>query len=305
MSTNRNTINSSEEFQLITDKRLALESLIKIAAGVHNQQQALNELALAARPSQDIPKKIIRYFTNIQQKLADESVPEIIKKLDAIELITEKTLSHIFHLTSLDVHSLRAEQLNNISVESFSKAIDDFKKRTQSALAFRFVLQQRGVVVPPFKLPIPQESVYLQVEDLKQKEHDCVEQIKVEIHIIIKDTDIMLKQDSFSDEMKYDLKQINNAMLANLKHLDNGGLVTEIPHVFEIVTLETAEPFESKESEETNITEQKSNPEKKIKENKSFEAKQQKRSFWWLLKKWLSSPWSTSWSSIKQKYDNR
>ena len=111
-------------------------------------------------------------------------------ELDAIELITEKTLSHIFHLTSLDVNSLRAEQLNNISVESFSKSIDDFKKRTQTALAFRFVLQQRGVVVPPFKLPIPQESVYEQVEDLKQKEHDCVEQIKIEINIIINITTI-------------------------------------------------------------------------------------------------------------------
>jgi hypothetical protein len=302
MPTNRNTINVSEEFELVTGKRLALESLIRIASGIRYQQKALNELALAARPSQDIPKNMARSFASAEEKMKDKDIPDVIKKLSRLELITKKTLSQILQLTSLDVDLLRSEQNNNITVDNFTTAISDFQRRTQTALTLRYVLQQRGVVIPPFKLPISQDSVYEQVEQLKQKENDCIKQIKIEINIVVEDTNMMMRNDSLPDEMKSELIQMNKAMIANLDHLKTGGLVTDIPHAFEVITLATPQ---SNEADERSHSDELAKPNLKEKANNDSEAAPKNPSFWWLVKKWIFSPWSTSWSSIKQKYQNQ
>lgn len=302
MSANRDAINSSEEFELITEKRLALESLIKIASGIHNQQKALNELALAARPSQNIPKSIARSFSSIKKKLEDDDISDIIKKLEKIELITKKTLLMILQLTSVDVHLLRTDQVKSITTDNFTAAIRDFKRRTQTTLALRYVLRERGAVIPPFKLSISQESIYEQLEQLKQKENECVETIKIEINIIIVDTATMMRKDYFSDSMKSDLIQINKAMTANLEYLENGGLITRIPHAVETITLETTPSFTPDEADDNDDLVKSKLDEKPSNGTKGAS---QKRSFWWLFEKWISSPWSTSWSSVKKKYQDQ
>ncbi|TQV73664.1 hypothetical protein FLL45_12385 [Aliikangiella marina] len=161
---------AAAKFQNIASKRQALESLIEIAAGIHHQQSALNDLALAAKPSQIFSAKVNAFFDQIEQRMQTVSVSEVLQKLEAVESITQKTFNHIIKLTSLDVNQLRDNQIEDIDVAKFSDAIINFKRRTQTALAFRILLQKRGVAIHPFKLPVSQESISEQIEKLKQKE---------------------------------------------------------------------------------------------------------------------------------------
>ena len=318
MSDKQDSDNNATQYQLVTDKRLALERLIKIANGVHDQQTALNELAMAARPSQDFPKKVISYLESINQHLSEDPVEDIIKKLDTIEAITQKVLLQIFDLAKIDVNSLRDNQLENVDVGGFSKSIDDFKRLTQTGLALRYVLNQKGVAIARFKLPMSQEDIYDQVEHLKQKEQQCIEQIKLEINSIIHDTHLIIIQESVSDVIKDELAMVHQAMIVNLEHLDKGGAINEIPHVFEVITLaleqatleqSTVQNSETDNPQNGQNTSAKENPKSSegdgtkadpetIVESKQIE---ENRSFWWALKTWISSPWSSSWSSIRDQ----
>lgn len=307
---------AKQQFLTIASKRQALESLIKITSGIHNQQTALNDLALAAKPPQIFSEKVVAFFDEIKRRLKDVSVSEIIQKLEAIEAVTQRTFDDIIQLTSLDINQLRDNQIESMDIEGFSDAIDNFKRRTQTALAFRILLQNRGVAIQPFKLPISQEDVAEQIDILKQKEHQCVEQVKQEINSIIEDTNSLLRQ-SLPEEMLSELRTVKRAMNANLNHLSKGGLITEIPHSFEVISLESEQPdFFTEESEtepSSEIVKSESNedatseelsktPDKCSKEpNTDNNETHLKQSFWQLLKAWLLSPWSTSWRSLKEK----
>lgn len=306
MQKKQNSINSTKQFQLITDKRVALEDLINIASGIYQQQAALNDLSMVARPSQDFSKQTADYFRNVKKKLVDKPVDEVISKLDKVESLIDRTLSKILKLSSIDINLLRQKQINNLDVNSYTKATDDFKQKTQDSMALRYVLQQRGVVIAPFKLPISQEGIHEQIEELKQKENQCVTQIKKEINILIDDTDALLKQTELGDEMKIEIANVNQAMKVNLQHLDQGGSVIDIPNVFDIITLESPPGSESNVINEEKDQQQKVinkpvesplKPDKKTTEEKT--SLPEKQTFWWLLKRWLTSPWNTSWSSLK------
>jgi len=312
MQENQSNINNKKQFQLITDKRAALEVLINIASGIYQQQAALNDLSIVARPSQDFSKKTADYFRDIKKALAEESVPEVISKLDKIEKSIDHSLSRILKLSSIDINLLRQKQVDNLDVDGFTKAINHFKKKTQNSMALRYVLQQRGVVIAPFKLPIPQEGIHEQIEELKQKENQCVIQIKEEINIIIEDTAVLLRQTEYSDEMKAEIANVNQAMQVNLHHLEQGGSVIDIPNVFEIITLESPKCAESNEL--NNLESQQHSPvsqpikppdisDKKLDTKRVVQA--EKQTFWSLLKKWLSSPWSTSWASLKDSNNKK
>ena len=321
------TVKASKAIQQITEQRQALESLIRIAQGVHNQQSALSELALAARPSQDFPKSVLNYFAAVEKKMADTPIPEVLKKIEAIESVTERDLSQIIYLATLDVHALRANQiesaqLENIDVAYFTDAINNFKRRTQTALAMRVLLKKRGVAIQPFKLSVSQETLNQKIQDLKQKEIQCIQQIRLEINQIIDDTSLLLEQDSFSEEMKQSLRAVRRAMKINLRHLDEGGSVNDIPNVFEIVTLESGPSSEfplSKDPDTHNVVTEESSGKIPIQpvKDKSATAKQKPtikqsqpppakkqvpRSYWWIFKLWVTSPWKTSWRSLVNKY---
>jgi hypothetical protein len=146
-----------------------------------------------------------------------------------------------------------------------------------------------------------QEDIYDQVENLKRKEQQCVEQIKSEINSIIHDTHLIIIQESVSDEIKDELAKVHQAMIVNLEHLDKGGAINEIPNVFEVITLAleqpTPEQFSDQNTEADNPqneqnTSGKDNPNpsegegtnadrETIVESKQIEAK---RSFRWALK---------------------
>ncbi|WP_196139011.1 hypothetical protein [Aliikangiella sp. G2MR2-5] len=310
-------LSHSDALSTITEKRRALESLIKIAASVENQQSALSELALAAKPSQEFPAKVVSYFAAIEKRLKDTDSTGLLHKLETIEKKIGSSVNKILKLAKIDINKLRDSELENINIESFGQFIDDFKRRTNTSLALRFILKKRGMAIAPIKLPIQQETVNEQIAFLKEKEIQCVKQVRKEIQAIIKDTSAILLQPNLPEPMKEELEQVNKAMLVNLEHLDRGGTVKSLPNVFEIVTLETESydsgevnertpPEDNRETQEKvdeqPEPEQKTESRKKEVKAKTEEPEKEIKSYWWIFKKWLSSPWSTSWRSLKAKY---
>ncbi len=319
-----NSSQAPRQLKKLTDKRLALESLIKITVSIQAQQQSLIELSAIARPSQEFPPKLIAHVKQLGSRIGDLPVPELIQRLDAIEQVISTGLKKLLILAKIDVKDLRSKKLANLSIDDFVDAIDDFKRRTQTALALRFILKDRGVAIAPFDLAVPQEAITAHIEALKVKEKGCTKQIRKEITDVIKDTDLLLASDSFTEPMKSDLLQVRKAMQVNIEHLDSGGTIAEIPNIFETVVLESqvydVNPINKPEEEDSNQKASKDKTrneelesdlkaqaksdvkaklnaaKKKISSNKPKETKPM--TFWQRFGLWLSSPWSVSWKSI-------
>jgi len=305
--------NSAKELSKLTEKRLALESLIKITASIQTQQESLLELSVIARPSQEFPAKLVAHIKLLSEKIGDLPVTELIQRLEAIERVMAKGLGAILKLADLDANALRSEQIASISIDDFVGAIDNFKRRTQTAVALRYLLIGRGVAIAPFSLAVPQEAIVGHIESLKVKEKNCVKQIRKEIVEIIKDSDKMMEYDGLSEAMKTEISNVGQAMRINLEHLDNGGSVKEIPNIFETIILESQITESIVIEEPMDESDEETSSENKIREESLTAKKMSKRiqgkpeSFWTLFTKWLSSPWSVSWRSLKsgQKKNNR
>jgi hypothetical protein len=289
---------SSEQISQLTQKRLALESLISITCSVQIQQQSLLELSAIARPSQEFPEKLINYIQTLKQRIGGLSASEIIQRLDAIENVMAKGMDHILQLVEINVSDLRDEQLDAISIDEFIDAIGNFHRRTQTAVALRYLLIEQGVAIAPFSLSVPQETIGLHIEQLRSKENDCRAQIRTEIKAIIADSKSMLEDEAFSEAMKEQIIKVNQAMQVNLEHLDAGGKVKDIPNVFETIVLEseiveTVEPtipIAEKQDASSNAT----------LENKNIPPAEP-LTFIQKLNLWLSSPWRVSWKTITTK----
>ncbi len=312
MSNIQDSNKHTRQYQLITNKRMALEELINIASGVHNQQTALNELAIVARPSQQFSVKVARYLKSITAYLDDDSVEEIIARLDKVEAVTQNSLVKILRLADLDVDSLQDKQFDNIGVEDFTQFIADFKRRTHTSLALRYVLHQRGVAVAAFKLPISQEEIREQIIQLRQKENLCIKRISRDINTIIDDARLLIAQEMVTAEVRDELVRVSQAMLVNLAHLDNGGAVTEIPNVFEVVTLEHVKPGGAFDPTSEVLACEHNAVNSNVKAGRDKEkpipesaATHKKISFFKRLKIWLLSPWSTGWAATDKPPENR
>ncbi len=300
----------TSQLSVLTKKRLALESLIRITVSIQTQQQSLQELSVIARPSQDIPVKLISHIKLLSEKLGNLSVSEIIQRLEAIERVMTKGLNRLLSFVQVDPNQLRDELLEDPTIDNFVDAIGNFKRRTQTAVALRFLLNDRGVAIAPFSMDIPQESIFEHIETLKIKEKHCVKQIRKEIVDIMKISEKMIQDKSFSDAMKSDIIKVQQAMQVNLEHLDSGGKINELPNVFETIVLESPvsesllieEPVGDLKipSEQAVNKEPAKNIQQPIRKKNNLETQREPKSFWGSIKIWLSSPWKVSWRSIRK-----
>ncbi|MGV6852556.1 MAG: hypothetical protein ACWA5R_10325 [bacterium] len=294
---------NSLNLQEITDKRHALERLIKIAISIQNQQQSFEDLSIIALPSQTIPQGIIDSIVEPSEELLSLDSSELQLRLEKLEEVTLITLNKVLALADLNPDELSHDELKNISIEGFLELTEDFEKRVRSALSLRHLLKQKQIHVAPFKLPVSQESVKDKIDQLKADEKKCVDRIKNEIADVIADTSKLLKYPDLSKEMRNELESVKQAMQVNLNHLELGGDVRTIPNVFEIITLETPGFEEQKESELKNRKEQEKQEIKKTREVLAKKIEQEsltkkKQGFWAHLKAWLFSPKDVKWKEL-------
>ncbi len=217
-----------------------------------------------------------------------------------------KDMQRIVQLVDINVNELRDEQLEAISIDDFVDAIANFHRRTQTAVALRYLLIEKGVAIAPFSLSIPQETILAHIENLKEKEKGCVTQIRSEITSIISDSEQMLAGENLSPEITIEISKVRQAMKVNLEHLDSGGKIKDIPNVFETIVLESpiVEAIDIGEPD-LDEKEQAVAPAKQDDPLSSNEAAKPlmrgQLTFFKKLKLWLSSPWSVSWQKIGQR----
>ena len=305
-----NNQQSSDDLKNLSEKRKALESLIRITSIIQEQQKSLLELSAASNASQDFPVSMMQHIKLLKGKIGDLPVADLLKKLEKIEEVTENNLEQIIQLVDVEPEQLglysNEKSESQFSVDEFEERIANFKRHTQTSIGLRLILKSRNVAIAPFRLPIPQAELNQHIRALKQKEKKCIKRVRKDIVEVIKDSVKIMQDDSISTQMRDCIEQIKGEMESNLEHLDNGGKIDKLPtkiehHVLESeielhVELLKIEEDESKNDEIPGLD---SIDKPHAKENKTT-TKPEKLSTWQVFKLWLISPWNVSWSSVKE-----
>jgi hypothetical protein len=301
----------------VASKRSALEKLIAIAIGIQSQQQSMEDLALIAKPSQDLPAKTVQHLLQFESQYADRDDDELRQQLDRIEAVIHTLIDKVIGFVQLEVSALRDEELKGLTVDGFTQLVEHFEQRTQSSLILRFLLKKRGVALPAFKLPFSQDAIAERIDSLREKESHCIVQIKAEAQSIIDDTRTLLAGSALPDKMRQQLQLVQQEMQDNLVHLDSGGSVATLPNKFEVVSEpEPAAPLSTDEPPPRPVS---APPEPKVvkaatappiaapkaaeRSAATQPVRRKKLTGMQLLMKWLTTPWGRSWRSLKEEND--
>ena len=301
---------NTDALKSLSDKRHALESLIKITASIQEQQKSLLELSAASNTKQDFPVSMMSHINILRDKIGNIPITDLLQKLETIEKVTESNLAHIIQLVDVEPDDLN-DGSSEFSVDEFIERIANFKRHTQTSIGLRLILKERNVAIAPFRLPIPQAELNQHIRTLRQKEKRCIKRVRRDIVEIIKDSAKIVSDDSISEQMRECINQIKSEMEDNLTHLDNGGKIDELPTKIENHVLESeielqVEIFQAtSDDEKINLND---NPEINKDENNSIEKnavlddqrRKRKLSRWQVFNLWLSSPWNVSWNSLKK-----
>lgn len=316
---------NTEALKSLSDKRQALESLIRITASIQEQQKSLLELSVASNIKQDFPVSMMSHINLLREKIGNIPITDLLQKLETIEKVTENNLAHIIQLVDVEPEDLDSDLINielkgnasnEFSVDEFIERIANFKRHTQTSIGLRLILKERNVAIAPFRLPIPQAELNQHIRTLKQKEKRCIKRVRKDIVEIIKDSVKIVEDESISEQMRDCINQIKSEMQDNLSHLDNGGKIDELPTKIENHVLESeiklqleiphAESTEEQNNENGNIKIESSEGIKMESNNSESNTildsgkKKQKLSLWQVFKLWLSTPWNVSWNSLKE-----
>jgi len=304
---------NTDALKNLSEKRHALESLIKITVSIQKQQKSLLELSAASSTTQAVPARMMSHINLLKEKIGNIPVTDLLQKLEKIEKVTKANLEQIIQLVEVEPEELNTSSSNSnsneFSVNEFIARISNFKRHTQTSIGLRLILKGRNVAITPFRLPIPQAELNQHIRTLKQKEKRCIKRVRKDIVEIIKDSSKIIADELISEQMRECIIQIKEEMEGNLTHLDNRGKIDELPTKIVSPVLESEINLQVKIQKidtDEGVTDlgNETKQEKPNHMNKSEvlvnSTKKQKLSMWQVFKLWLTSPWNVSWSSLKE-----
>tara|TARA_R110001592_G_scaffold103298_1_gene291118 strand:+ start:1364 stop:2227 length:864 start_codon:yes stop_codon:yes gene_type:complete len=277
--------------QLIEKKRQMLASLIRIAQGINKHTQGLEDVLLLVRPSQTYPAKIDQYITLLESKTATLTDGQLIKEAKKYDDRCKQLINIL--LKVVDKIQKQIEEAKEI--DSFSDEIQEqlkaFKTMTQTAVGLRVILQKRGVVLTPVQFGFPQEWFVEQVDSLQQTNRELRVRVKTLALELILDVKQILNRQGVSQKLRDCLNYTENAMQENLKHLNAGGSLDNLPHEFEnlIITSTANAPADKIYQSDPEMPEETPEEPETVKKQLNLSGK---------IKLWLSSSWKTRWRDL-------
>ncbi len=290
----------SSQCQQLEHKRQLLSKLIQFSQDVSRQTQGLEDLLLLTRPSQEFPPRIKKSLSQLKQKLAGYSEPQlryqVTKQEQRIQVLLQSIVGYVEQIQHYNPDAVEDFTFPN----SVTEQLNQFKKLNQTAVAMRAVLQEQGIILPPLKAGLPQDWLAEQIADLKETNRALRKRVKRHIHDMISDSHRLLAREDLPDALRDCLSQTEQAMRDNLQHLQDGGSTHNLPHDFEALEI-TALPIDSTghsppqsdPSSDTAAEHQEPLPLPDVEEPPTH-----RRGFFQRLTVWLSSPWETRWKDI-------
>ena len=296
-------IGSLSSIELIKEKRQLLKRVVLITRATERMQDSLNSVLILGKPSTNIPESVLKYYHILSNKIKQKPTEKISWYLETLEELIKTNLQGIIELT-LEEHQVSPSTPSDQVEEGYSdeamRLLNEFKRQSQTAVALKILLQQRGVYTSGAAIKESVQQIEGHIERLERREEKQRQQLRTQISEMHADLSSMLKSDQYSDDMKKVFRKVMADLENDQKAVEQGERIDKLQLSFEVV--ETG--IDKKEVEATVQQQVTAETEEYLEE---FDQKEMVETsfnivgFLKTLYKWLNTPWSVTWGEIRKR----
>lgn len=233
---------SSEQLGLIEQQHQALRSALKITQAIEQLQSGLQAVLLLGLPSENINNKVMQTFSALSkrtQAMSRQKLELTVAQLDAqiaASLAVILTIAKSEDFAAID-GLVKANSSNQGMDQQVADALLEFRKKAQTAVALRILLQARGVPSKPLRLNVPAEDLERELRVLEHKEQRCRAKVKHEITVLKQDLAGLLNRADISPYTRKAALHIQEDLQRDLEHIQAGKPIAELPSAMEVIEL--------------------------------------------------------------------
>ncbi len=237
-------VNISNELKALEKKKSALEKVMKIARTVEQLRYGLEAVVLLGKPSAGISPQALHIFEALSDKIRIQPTKKIQECVQKLDTVIANNLNAIIELASPENHAELHEQVtaDDELAEQITKLIQDYRKNSQTAVALRVVLRERGIRTTPANWSVNIDSVRAQITQLSIQETDYREKIKTNIVSLQQDALVVANNNVLPQATRDAAAHMHHMLQKDLDHLNTGKDIESMPFFVEVVELKESAP---------------------------------------------------------------
>jgi len=290
---------SADKLALISEQRSALEEIVKISLAVSRLQHGLQAVLLLGKPTSRISSSYLKKYDALKTSINSQPNDKLEQSLEILDEYINSAMQKLIDIVDAGERNLNEHDSGSFSLdvihENIHQELEDFRRKSQTAVVIRLLLRERGIRTQELDLVISEEIIVEKISDLHNKEKRCRKRIHAEIVVMEKTINIILDDPSTPDVVKEEMKVTLDSLQTNLDHLLAGKPLDNLPIVFEIIEMGSEEDHKTAFTPTSLPTE---SPVDAPVIEKEVYKKKIKRSIIARLFEWVSTPTSVSWKDI-------
>ena len=237
--------NSSDKLALISEQRSALEEIVKISLAVSRLQHGLQAVLLLGKPTSRISSSYLKKYDALKTSISSQPNDKLEQSLEILDKYINGAMQKLIDIVdsgerSLSEHDSGSSALDVIH-ENIHQELEDFRRKSQTAVVIRLLLRERGIKTQELSLVISEDIIVEKISYLHNKEKKCRKRIHAEIVVMEKTINSVLNNPSTPDVVKEEMEATLDSLQKNLDHLLAGKPLDNLPIVFEIIEMGTEE----------------------------------------------------------------
>lgn len=286
--------------ELIKEKRLLLKRVVMITRATERMQDSLKSVLILGKPSTSISKGMLKYYHVLSGKIKQKPTEKISWYLDKLEQLIKSNLQGIIDITLLEYDDPGQDE-GGYSDEAIT-LLSEFKRQSQTAVALKILLQQRGVYTSGTVVKASVQQIEGHIKRLEEREEAQRKKLQSHITEMHADLNFMLASDQYSDDMKKVFRKVIADLENDRQAIERGDRVDELELSFEMVETGVESKKDPVEVQQKVVNETEEYLEE-IDQGDSVDHKSDQRGFFRTLFRWLNTPWKVSWKDVKKGND--
>lgn len=236
---------SADKLALISEQRTALEEIVKISLAIDRLQHGLEAVLLLGKPTSRISSSYLKKYDALKTSISSQPNDKLEQSLEILDKYINSAMQKLIDIVdqgerSLYEHDSSSSALDNIH-ENIHHELEDFRRKSQTAVVIRLLLRERGIKTQELTLAIPENIIVEKISDLNNKEKKCRKRIHAEIVVMVKTINSVLANSDIPNMVKEEMEATLDSLQTNLDHLLAGKPLDNLPIVFEIIEMGTEE----------------------------------------------------------------
>lgn len=282
---------SADKLALISSQRSALKQIIKISLSIRKMQQGLEAAQLLGKSTSEIPSTYLKKFDTLKSGISDQPNDKLEQSLEILDKYINSALDKVVDIvnqgeSSLSEHDSSSGTIDDIN-NSIHQELDDFRRKSQTAVVIRLLLRERGIKTQGLVFGIPQDDIASKIFDLNKKEKIYRKTIQTEINTMSKYVNHVLADPELPDNVRTEMQATKDSLQKNLEYLLAGKRIENMPIVFEMIEMSSTEEDKTKTPEVTDDNTTDLPPTEK-----------EKRGFFSRASEWINTPAKVKWKDI-------